>query len=151
MTLSAMMVLVPGLDSCSGPFQTDGQTRIKVEFRLAESSPSSGLAEIKLPDSDAKIYLHKDPLITNEDIVDARVVEDDSTGQFGIEISFTGEASKRLTKATGENIGKHMAVLFNRAVVTAPVIMSQVSDTAIITGHYTREEASGIADGIRRK
>src|SRR5882724_3760192 len=71
----AMIVLLIG---CIGPACIPKRALHRnhtVEFRLAESKMSDGLIEQTLVDSDEKIYLHKEAIITADDIDDAAVAQ----------------------------------------------------------------------------
>src|SRR5215510_157408 len=51
---------------------------VKVEFRLADTTPGPGLTEVRVPDTGQKLYLHKGAIITNNDIIEATAGEDPS-------------------------------------------------------------------------
>jgi preprotein translocase subunit SecD len=137
--------------TCLAAQSNVNQPGIKLEFRLAENAPAEGLTEATIPRSDTKIYLHKEAIVTNSVILDARVIYDRYSVSFNIEISFTGEGAERLAKATLEHIGKPLAVLFDGKVVTAPVVMSKISGNGVITGGFAKEVAERIAAGIKKQ
>jgi preprotein translocase subunit SecD len=128
------------------------QVPVKFELILAESVPGNGLVEATIEDeSRQKIYLHKEAVITNKDIAEARVVRSQTGASYDIEIELTDEAAERFSKVTAENIGKSLAVILDGKVLSAPVIMSQISRNGVLTGNFTREEAERIAGGIKSK
>ena len=157
--LAKMTALSLTLMCYVGQVMPANQSQIKVELRLAESDPGKDLIEASVEKSKEKIHLHKEAIITNEDIAEVRVVrsvgsrrlrEDGSLAEtYDIEIDFTKEGGMRISKITGENIGKRLAVLFNGKVVMAPTIRGQISDRGVITGNFTKEEAESIAKGIK--
>lgn len=51
-------------------------------------------------------------------------------------------------EATERNIGKRMAILIDGEVVTAPVVMEALNDSAVVNGYISREEAERIVTGI---
>ena len=129
-----------------------GSPRIKVEFRVAEAYPARGLIEARIANSDQKVYLHKQAVITNKDILGARVIESAYNRHDGdIEIAFTREGGTRMSKTTSRHIGKLLAVIIDGKVISAPKINATFSDKCVISGHYTRGEAEGIASGINRR
>jgi len=145
----------------SGQAPRKDHNLIKFELRSAERDPGKGLIEALVLKSDQRIFLHKEVLITNADIVEAQAVEDpsgfvqDTAGKshhvYMIQIVVTAEGSERLAKASENHIGKPFAILFDGKVVIAPNVMGSVSEKVWITGKFTREEAEKIADGIKRK
>jgi preprotein translocase subunit SecD len=44
-----------------------------------------------------------------------------------------------------------MAILLDGKVVMTPVVRSPITDSAMITGNFTRAEAERIADGIGKR
>jgi preprotein translocase subunit SecD len=136
---------------CLGQLPASDQTRIKFELRRAENEPAEGLVEYALESPNHKIYLHKEAFITNKDVLNALVVIDEHTGHFNIEITFTKEGAERIAQITEQHIGKPIAVLFDNRVVTAPIVNSRVSDTAIISGQFSKAEAERIASGIKNQ
>lgn len=46
--------------------------RIQVEFHWAEGVPGKGRTEARVPKTGESIYLHKEALITNQDIIEAK-------------------------------------------------------------------------------
>ncbi len=145
----------------SGQAPLKDHNLIKFELRSAERDPGKELIEAFVPNSDQRIFLHKEVLITNVDIVEAQAVEDpsgfvqDTAGKlhhvYMIQIVVTPEGGERLAKASENHIGKPLAILFNGKVVTAPNVSAKLSDKIWITGKFTREEAEKVADGIKRK
>jgi preprotein translocase subunit SecD len=146
--LKTITLLFPLL--CYGMhFQTGDHPQVKFEMRLAESEPDKGLTESGIEKTSNKVYLHKEVLITNQDIVKAEVVSGYNNATFDISIVFTGEAAERLAKATAEHIGRPIALLLNGEVISAPIVRSIISGTGVISGQFTRAEAERIAKGIK--
>jgi preprotein translocase subunit SecD len=121
---------------------------VKVELRRAESKPADGLTEAKIAGTDQKVYLHKEAEITNEDIAEAKVITDERKDP-AIEITFTKEGQKKMAKMTKDHKDKPLAILVDGKVVSAPIVKSEVSEKALITGKFTKEEAEKIAKGIK--
>jgi hypothetical protein len=131
--------------------KTGGQAQIKFELRRAEREPAKELVEAVVERSGERVYLHKEVLVTNSDIVEARVVEGLTLGDFSIDVTFTREASERLSNATAQHIGKPMAILFDGKVVSAPILRDRLSDRAQVSGSFKKEDAERVANGINSK
>jgi acetyl esterase/lipase len=127
------------------------QARVNFELRRAEREPAKELVEAVVAGSDEKVYLYKDPLVSNGDIVEAIVVEGYDNRSYEVQITFTGEAAQRMAKATQQLIGKPVAILLDGKVTSAPTLMSRLYERARISGHFTREEAERIATGLNSK
>lgn len=121
---------------------------VDVQLRLAESTARDGLAEALVGKTDQKVYLHSKPVITRQDIQQARLLKDETSG-YQIELTFTAKGAERLSEATSKNRNKQSAVLINGRVVCAPRIFATVSNAAVIEGSFTAQEASDIVRGLR--
>jgi preprotein translocase subunit SecD len=122
----------------------------KFEVRKAEMQAGDGLTEVSIVGSDAKIYVHKEVIITNDDVASARVVFD-RLNNAGIELKFTQNGIAKMTKANNEHQGLPMAVLVDGKVLAAPVIRVKIVLNAVITGSFTKEEAEKFAAAIKGK
>ena len=123
---------------------------VRFEVRLAEHQPAPGLRPAVVRGSDQVVHLHEDVVASNGDVKEGRVAAAEG-GRFAIHITLNTAAADRLRRATSGHIGRPLAILIDGEVATAPVVRSAIGDTAVISGHYTREEAKRIAEGIPRR
>ena len=121
---------------------------VRFEVRLAEETPTLGLRQVRIPATGRTIYLHSEPVLTNADIAQARVVEGDGQSGPGIGITFNDGGAAKILRATQGHTGRPVAVLIDGEVVMAPVVKSPMSTAAIITGDFTRREVERIVTGI---
>lgn len=128
----------------------DDKSKVKVEFRRAETEAAEGLIEAKIEGSKNKIYLHKTPDATNADIFSARVIVDEAK-RVSIEIVFTKEGAKKIATLSDEHKDKPVAILIDGKVISAPTLRGNVSEKALISGQFTKEEADTIVAGIISK
>jgi preprotein translocase subunit SecD len=131
--------------------QENPQQRVKTEFRLAEVSPSQGLEELTLEGTSEKLYLHKEVIISNKDIVAARPIPSLVPNSFDIEIEFSEGGAKKIARASTDNIGKRLAILIDGKAIVAPVLRSTISHKAVISGRapsFSREEAEELVRKI---
>jgi len=147
------MILLVSLTLNSAIFQAQEkpQARVILEFRLVESSSSEGLKKVTLEGTSEELYLHKDVIISNKDVVAARPIPSLVPNSFDIEIEFSKEGSKKISIASTENIGKRIAILIDGKAIVAPVVRSTISHKAVIAGRapsFTREEAEELARKI---
>jgi hypothetical protein len=123
------------------------EAAVRFEVRLAEERPAAGLTPAAVADSSRVIYLHDEVVLANGDVVRARVVETGAE-RFGVEVELTADASNRLRAATTGHIGRPLAILIDGRVVVAPVVRSPIERAAVISGDFTRADASRIAEGL---
>ena len=123
------------------------QAQTKLEIRLAEEQPATGLVEATVSHSDRHVYLQPSAVITNEDVNTARVVPAGGTA-FNVAISFTPQGTEKMTNATQAHVGRPLAILVNGTVVAAPTLRGTIGQDAIVTGDWTRQQADEIAAGL---
>jgi preprotein translocase subunit SecD len=138
----------PPIELTAFEVNTDRIQTTLLEVRLAETEPATGLNAATVLNSDSKIYLHDERVITNNDVVQAQVVE--GRGRFSIAITLTPGGAARMATATSTHVGKPLAIIVNGDVVAAPTVRGQIGNEAVINGDFTRVEAERIAAGLRR-
>lgn len=121
---------------------------VRFEVRLAEEQPVPGLTVAKVATSGRLVYLYPTAVVDNADIAQAWVVDEGSGGRFGVTIQLLPDGATKMRQATTGHLGKPVALMLDGDVVVAPTLRSVVSDTASITGDYTRAEAERIAAGV---
>ena len=126
-----------------------------LEIRLAEEEPAATLVEAAVVNSDKKVYLHQEAVITSEDMIDVRVVPDgEHFADFNLGILFTRRAAN-ITVAAETHVGKPIAILVNGTVVAVPTLRgivlagpplgAAIPQSALIVGGFTKERADEIA------
>jgi hypothetical protein len=128
---------------------SDVHAAVRFEVRLAEDKPAPGLRVAKVSDSGRLVYLHDEIIVTNSDIESARVIQGSGPSQYGVAVEFNASGAEKMRAATGNRIGKPMAILLDGEVAMAPVIRTAIGPSALITGKFTRTQAEKIANGIR--
>lgn len=128
-------------------FAADAPSRAKVEFRRAEREPAEGLAEATVAGTDQKIYLHQQADLTDADIAEARVV--DEQNRPAVEIVFTKDGQAKAAKVSGEHLDKPLAIVVDGKVLAAPVVRSKFSERIIMTGRFTKEEVQTLVKSVR--
>jgi preprotein translocase subunit SecD len=136
--LSAAVLALSGVGA-------DEKPAVKIEFRLAEREPAEGLVEAMVAGTKDKIYLHKGPGVTNEDIAEARL---DPDGSPKVLLTFTKTGKEKMTKFTEAHQGKPLAILVDGKVIAAPTVRSAIAGNAVISVR-TKEEAERIAKGLQ--
>jgi len=88
------------------------------------------------------------PVITGRDLRTARP----GMGEFNqpvVNFYLTHEGGKLFAEATGNNVGKGLAVVLDGKVATAPNIRSRIADSGIIEGSFTRQEVEDLSTVLR--
>ena len=122
---------------------------VRFEVRLAEDTPTPGLVVSQVGNSARLVYLHPEIVVSNDDIAQSWVYQDDAGG-FGVAMKFLPSGAERMQQATKAHVGRPLAILIDGKVVSVPVLRAPISDSATINGRFTQAEATRIADGIDR-
>lgn len=126
---------------------TPVQAAVRFEVRLAEVAPQPGLLVAQVGRTGRLVYLHPEPLVTNEDVAQSWMSEE-QPGSFSVHVAFLAPAAERLDRATANHLGRPVAILIDGQPVIVPVLRSPIRDSAVITGHYSQDDARRVADGI---
>lgn len=91
------------------------------------------------------------PVVRGTDIRDANATTGQSNSSGGWETSFvlTQQAAKKFATYTEANIGQRAAIVVDGIVISAPTIQSKISDSGVITGATSQEEAADLALNLR--
>jgi TonB family protein len=137
------------------------QSAPRLEIRLAETDPASGLSQAAVAGSDREIYVHASALATSADVTSAGVIEWNGTATpvtprgsagraisaFAVAVRFTDTAAARLAAATGVHLGRPIAILVDGRVISAPVLRSAIGDAGVISG-LSEVEARALAEAL---
>ena len=120
---------------------------VRFEVRLAEERTGAGLREARVS-ADRVVYLHEEIVVTNADIERSAVAQGSGPSRFSVGVRFNAAGAEKMRQATANHVGRPMAILIDGEVVAAPVLRSAVSDSALISGDFSRAEAERIVNGI---
>ena len=128
--------------------QRQGERRIIVELpgvkdpeKAIELIGKTALLEFQ--DEAGKTHL------TGKDLKDAKA-QIDQAKQNLVALEFTEQGGKVFGELTSKNVGKHIAILLDKQVLTNPVVNEPImGGKAVITGNRTIEEAERLAILLR--
>ena len=100
--------------------------------------------------SKTPFLLKKSALLTGASLTDARVQLDSQYGEPYVSIEFDKKGARMFERVTGENVNKHLAIVLDNKVYSAPTIQERIAGgKARITGRFTMEEARDLAIILR--
>lgn len=89
-----------------------------------------------------------DVLVDGMNVKDATVQTENS--QIVVQLEFDEKGKKAFADATSANIGKPLYIMMDEDMISAPTVNTAITNgLAIITGSFTSEKASALADTIR--
>lgn len=170
-------VQLPGIRDVSRARDLIGKTAL-LEFRLVDNSEAlsniqSALSnknatiadidkfpEIKkmipsgyeiLPGKENSYFIVKSsPELTGAYLVNARVNIGGDFGYPHVSLEFNKDGARIFSAVTGANVNRHLAIVLDGIVQSAPVIKTRIPDgKAIIEGNFTMEDAKLLATILR--
>ena len=95
------------------------------------------------------ILIKKHVELDGSQLTNARV-QFDQFQQPQVGIEFSRKGARSFERITGANINKRLAIVLDKNVYSAPNIQDRISGgKAVITGHFTLEEATDLAIALR--
>lgn len=100
------------------------------------------------------MYAKKAVVIDGSDIATAKAASYQKEMGVGVdyivELKLNGSGANKFAKATEENLGKQIAIVYDGAIISAPTVQAVISDgNAQISGQNSMEEAERLAAIIR--
>jgi SecD/SecF fusion protein len=116
----------------------------KCILRLEKKDPSSKLEK----ESFLNLYALKNDqtvMLANQYIKNAKASFDEMR-RPNLYIEFTKAGRDHWTKMTTKNTGKKIAIVFDDAVLSAPLVMGPITGgSTVLSGHFTLEETKRLA------
>ena len=157
-----IQIQLPGMTDSKRAIQLVGQTA-QLTFHLVRDDVNPqgvlppGVATFPMvtvrPDgstTETTIALDKEPLMTGEDVADARPTFDNRDNKPNVSLAFNARGAAMFERITGEHSKKRMAIVLDGKVHSAPTIQERISGgKASITGNFTPTEAQDLAIVLR--
>lgn len=86
--------------------------------------------------------------VTGTDLKNARV-QKGQLGQPNVGFSLTPDGARKFGDLTGANVHRRLAIVLDNKVVSAPVINSQITDSGVIEGNFTPQQAADLSLVLR--
>lgn len=170
-------VQLPGIRDVTRARELIGKTAL-LEFRLVDNTDAltniqnaltnknASLAEIDkfpeikkmipagyeiLPGKENSYFIVKSsPELTGAYLVNARVNIGGDFGYPHVSLEFNKDGAKIFSTVTGANVNRHLAIVLDGIVQSAPVIKTRIPDgKAIIEGNFTMDDAKLLATVLR--
>ena len=114
-----------------------------------EIEKSGDIVLSSVDDSEKTYLLKRTPLLNNSMIEYAQVGYSNSDNSLLINIHLNKQGRKNFSDFTSKNIGKRVAIVVDKKVMTAPVIREKITEGNVqITGSFLPQEANDIAHAI---
>jgi len=142
-----IIVALPGVEDPDAAIETLRGTG-QLEFVDLGDTPLPAGAQINTTTGPAPNPVSDtvfETIMTGDKLKNVDVRRDPNTQQLYIAFELTKEGSEIFGKYSGENIGKYLAIVMDKTILSAPVIRARITDAGIIEGDFTVEEAQNLA------
>ena len=87
--------------------------------------------------------------LTGQNLKSATVTfQSQGLGSPEVSLQFDGEGTKLFGQLTKDNVGKTIAIVLDKQIISAPRVQAEIPNgQAVITGSYTLDEAKKLVDG----
>jgi len=102
---------------------------------------------VLMADEDGRaVYVSPVAIITPDDVKSAKLKGEEDVS---ISFKFNPSGQAKLGKATRSMIGKKLAIIVDGKLLSTPVVQSEFSTGADITGNFTREWAGSVVERVK--
>jgi preprotein translocase subunit SecD len=162
-----ILIQLPGIKDPERAKNLIGKTAL-LEFKIVDDEhPLEDALRGNIPEGDIISYglradrstgqkgsvpylLKNKALLTGASLETAKVQISDRFGEPNVSIKFNSQGATDFDRITGENVRKHLAIVLDGVVHSAPVIQERISGgQAQITGNFTMDEARDLAIVLR--
>ncbi len=130
----------------------EGLNRINIEIPGVNDA-NAVLTELGKPGSLDFRLMDDTVVLTGADVASAEAgTQNDNLGnsEYVVSLSFSDAGKEAFAKATSENVGKQIQIVYDGEVISAPVVREAITDgKCVISGNFTMESASELASYIR--
>ncbi|WP_235981796.1 protein translocase subunit SecD [Methylobrevis albus] len=115
------------------------------------SRPPPGTRVLPSTEGDGVAYIIEDvPLLTGEDLSDARAAFEQQTNQPVVSFRLTTGGARKFAEATTQNVGRPFAIVLDEEVISAPVIREPITQgSGQISGSFSVQGANDLAVLLR--
>ncbi len=129
----------------------EGNNRINIDIP-GVSDANTILEELGKPGSLIFIDENGKTILTGDQVASAKagISEQNGVKEYIVSLSFTQEGTEAFAQATAENVGKHIGIIYDGALVSYPTVRQAITGgECFIDGMQTYEEADNLAATIR--
>ena len=156
-----ILVQLPGVTDVARAKEIIRNTAL-LELKIVEAGPAATQEALlqtyggKVPEDmeviqgaaaagDTSFYLVKKvAAVTGQDLRNAKPTIDENN-RPAVSFSLTNEGARKFGKATGENIGRLLAIVLDRRVSSAARIETKINDEGRITGSFTSQQVQDMS------
>jgi len=144
---SRIIVELPGVTDVNSAIQLIGKTAQLSFWEEGASGSAKVASPSSYPAGITTIFQNpKKTELTGGDLQQTSLSFDQNSGKPQVQLSFTGEGTKKFAEITKRNVGKIVAIVLDNQVVEAPRVNEPIlGGSAVISGSFTTELAKQLS------
>ena len=140
-----ILVELPGLKNPDRIKALLGKTA-KLNFRLVSNSDNDFGNDKLLSENGEELLVSRKIVMSGENLVDAQPRLDNQSNEPIVYFNLDRLGSQKFAKATSENVGKRLAIVLDKKIISAPSIRESITGgSGTISGGFTFQEATDLA------
>ena len=140
-----ILVELPGLKDPERIKNLLGKTA-KLDFRIVSDTNNDFGSELLISESGEELNVSKRIIMSGENLVDAQPRLDNQTNTPMVSFTLDRIGSQKFGRATTENVGKRLAIVLDRKVISAPTIREPITGgNGTISGNFTFQESTDLS------
>jgi protein-export membrane protein SecD len=146
-----ILVELPGLDDPMRIKSLLGKTaNLTFRFVSNNSEDSFGSENLEYEDSSESAMVSKRIILSGDNLLDAQPRMNSDTNETVVSFTLDRVGAKRFGKATSSGMGKQLAIVLDKKIISAPVIRDTIaSGSGQISGGFTFQSATDLAFLLR--
>ena len=142
-----ILVELPGLDDPARIKSLLGKTaNLTFQFISSNENDGFGTETLKFDNGLEEAIVSKRIILNGDNLIDAKPRMDTQNNETIVSFTLDRVGAKKFGKATSENVGKQLAIILDRKIISAPSIREPIiGGSGQITGNFTFQSATDLA------
>jgi preprotein translocase subunit SecD len=137
--ITALLLLVTASLAVASPFIV----------AKTHATPTSDTREMRMAGTGEIIHVSTQPILTADDVLDARLVE--QNGSTFVAVVLSREGRIKFEKASEESIGSRLAIVVADELLSAPRVMQKISTESIQVTGLSEAKAKELVEVLKKK
>ena len=141
-----ILIELPGLEDPSRIKKLLGRTANLTFQLVSETEDVFGSELLSYEKDGGELRISKRVILNGDNLINAQPSLDSVTNQAVVSFTFDRLGSKKFGKATSNNVGKRVAIILDKKIISAPVVREPIlNGQGQISGDFTFQSATDLA------
>jgi len=140
-----ILVELPGIKNPDRVKKLLGKTA-QLNFRLVSDDSNEFGSDKMMSESGEELIISKKIIISGDNLIDAQPRLDNQSNEPSVSFTLDRLGSQKFGKSTTKNVGKRIAIVLDKSVISAPSIREPITGgSGNISGNFSFQEATDLA------